>query len=770
MTEYNAPSLDEGTDDALAPRNDAFPFRSDESIDDLFAYNGDEGSGASAVKEDAADHDAPDRKDGNSQHEGAGASPEGDNGQSRNRGASRQNGEVPHESGNGQNQSDAVGLGNDATPKKSDDVNSSDVLFDDLGLPEDLLSAVKELGFSAPTAIQAAAIPILLRGKDVVGVAQTGTGKTAAFALPLLAHIDPEKREVQALVLAPTRELAMQGAQAIESFAAKSRGVDVAAVYGGSSYLPQLKALEGGAQVVVGTPGRIMDLMDRGALRLDAVRYFVLDEADEMLRMGFAEDVEKIASEVPEGRISALFSATMPPPIRRVAERHLSDAEEVTISRPATTVSTVKQMYAVVPERHKIGALARVLAVTEAQAALVFVRTRSTAEDLTIELGARGVATAALSGDVVQKEREKLVARLRDGTLDVLVATDVAARGLDVDRIGLVVNFDVPRETDTYVHRIGRTGRAGRTGESITFVTPKERPRLRRIEKQTGSRMEQIELPTPAEVSKLRARRTVEQAMARVAKGRLWVYEEILEDFVAEQAKAAAQSDSGAHLDSHEHGSDSYSQLDSLDSHPRSDSGSQRDSHAQAGPVSLETLTMALLALAVRDPGPVAGEEPERLTEDFGSEREGRPRKERQPRRQMKNSVRYRVEVGHKDRVKPGAIVGALTHEGGLSGSDLGHIDIFPTFSLVEIGVPLSPEARKRISQARVSGRALKISEDRGPGGFRDDAGRGRPRRDSDYSDRGRSRGDRGSRYDRTTRDERGFKHDRRGRAGRGNR
>lgn len=767
MTEYNAPSLDEGTGGALAPRNDSFPFRSDESIDGLFAYDGGEGSSASASKEDAAGRDAADRKDGSSTHEGAGASPEGDNGQSRNRGASHQSSEVSHKSGSGHNQSGAVAPGNDAAAKKPGDVNSSDVLFDDLGLPEDLLAAVKELGFSTPTAIQAAAIPILLRGKDVVGVAQTGTGKTAAFALPLLAHIDPDKREVQALVLAPTRELAMQGAQAIESFAAKSRGVDVAAVYGGSSYLPQLRALEGGAQVVVGTPGRIMDLMDRGALRLDSVRYFVLDEADEMLRMGFAEDVEKIASEVPEGRISALFSATMPPPIRRVAERHLSDAEEVTISRPATTVSTVKQMYAVVPERHKIGALARVLAVTEAQAALVFVRTRSTAEDLTIELGARGVATAALSGDVVQKEREKLVARLRDGTLDVLVATDVAARGLDVDRIGLVVNFDVPRETDTYVHRIGRTGRAGRTGESITFVTPKERPRLRRIEKQTGSRMEQIELPTPAEVSKLRARRTVEQAMARVAKGRLWVYEEILEDFVAEQAKAAAQSAPGADLDSHEHGAGSYSQHDS---HPLSDPGSQLDSKDQAGPVSLETLTMALLALAVRDPGPVAGEEPERLTEDFGSEREGRPRKERQPRRQMKNSVRYRVEVGHKDRVKPGAIVGALTHEGGLSGSDLGHIDIFPTFSLVEIGVPLSPEARKRISQARVSGRALKISEDRGPGGFRDDAGRGRPRRDSDYSDRGRSRGDRGSRYDRTTRDERGFKHDRRGRAGRGHR
>ena len=506
----------------------------------------------------------------------------------------------------------------------------------------------------------------------------------------------------------------MQGAEAVESFASRSRGLDVVAVYGGSPYGPQLRALEHGAQVVVGTPGRIMDLMDRGALLLDAVRYFVLDEADEMLRMGFADDVETIASDLPAERISALFSATMPPAIRRVAERHLRDPEEVTISRPATTVSTVRQTFAVVPERNKVSALARVLAVTEADAALVFVRTRSTAEDLAVELGARGVASAALSGDVVQKEREKLVARLREGTLDVLVATDVAARGLDVERIGIVVNFDVPRETDTYVHRVGRTGRAGRSGEALTFVTPKERPRLRRIERQTGSRMEQVELPTLAEVSRLRAERTIDRAIARHAKGRLSVYRDVLRSFEAAQAEAAE-------------------------------------------PLPQDELLVSLLALAVRDPGPVAGEEPERLTVDVSPERgEGRRQRDRGPhqRKPLDNAVRYRVEVGHRDRVKPGAIVGALTHEGGLRGSDLGHIDIYPTFSLVEIGVPLTAEARERIFAARVSGRALRITEDRGPGGRADGEGRSHRRKNTHFKDDARSNGRDAHRFDREGRRE----------------
>ena len=601
-----------------------------------------------------------------------------------------------------------------AAQERGHDVNASDRDFADLGLPEDLLAAVTDRGFASPTAVQASAIPLLLEGRDVVGVAQTGTGKTAAFALPLLAHIDADDPRVQALVLTPTRELAMQGAEAVESFASRSRGLDVVAVYGGSPYGPQLRALEHGAQVVVGTPGRIMDLMDRGALLLDAVRYFVLDEADEMLRMGFADDVETIASDLPAERISALFSATMPPAIRRVAERHLRDPEEVTISRPATTVSTVRQTFAVVPERNKVSALARVLAVTEADAALVFVRTRSTAEDLAVELGARGVASAALSGDVVQKEREKLVARLREGTLDVLVATDVAARGLDVERIGIVVNFDVPRETDTYVHRVGRTGRAGRSGEALTFVTPKERPRLRRIERQTGSRMEQVELPTLAEVSKLRAERTIDRAIARHAKGRLSVYRDVLRSFEAAQAEAAE-------------------------------------------PLPQDELLVSLLALAVRDPGPVAGEEPERLTVDVSPERgEGRRQRDRGPhqRRPLDNAVRYRVEVGHRDRVKPGAIVGALTHEGGLRGSDLGHIDIYPTFSLVEIGVPLTAEARERIFAARVSGRALRITEDRGPGGRADGEGRSHRRKNTHFKDDARSNGRDAHRFDREGRRE----------------
>ncbi len=639
-----------------------------------------------------------------------------------------------------------------------EDINSSGILFGELPLPEDIQTAIADLGFTSPTAIQAEAIPFLMEGRDVLGVAQTGTGKTAAFGLPLLAHINPENSVVQALVLAPTRELAMQGAQAIESFATRSRNVDIVAVYGGSAYGPQLRALENGAQVVVGTPGRIMDLMERGALSLEHVSYFVLDEADEMLRMGFAEAVEEIAQSLPEERISALFSATMPPPIRRIADQYLTDPAEVTISRPASTVSTVHQTFAIVPERHKIGALARVLAVTEADAALVFVRTRATAEDLAIELSVRGVAASALSGDVAQRDREKLVARLREGTLDVLVATDVAARGLDVERIGLVVNFDVPRETDTYVHRIGRTGRAGRSGEALTFVTPRERARLRRIEKTTKSHMEQVELPTPAAVSKLRAQRLVERAVERFANGRLGVYEEVLAAFDHAQAHLRNNATSVEGMDgdvtetAHEEARQPYPQM------------------------SREDLIYALLALGVRDPGPVAGEEPEKLTVDMdereGSRDRGRERGGREHGRKsrpsMAGATRYRVEVGHKDRVKPGAIVGAITAEGGLRGSDLGHIDIFPTFSLVEIGVPLSGEARRRISQARVSGRALRISEDHGPGGRRfaeDEREERYSRREDRYGDRPSSshedrpyrtgRTDRGDYRDRKDREER---------------
>ena len=630
-----------------------------------------------------------------------------------------------------------------------------EITFADLGLPGDLLKAVTDMGFVTPTAIQREAIPVLLAGRDVVGVAQTGTGKTAAFGLPLLDAVDSRDGVVQALVLAPTRELALQSAEAITDMASRSRGLDVVAVYGGAPYGPQIGALKGGAQVVVGTPGRVIDLIDKGALQLDDVRYFVLDEADEMLRMGFAEDVETIAESLPTERRTALFSATMPPAIQAVARQHLHEPVQVEVSRPASTVATVHQTYAVVPFRHKIGAVSRVLAVTDAEAAIVFVRTKSTAEDVAIELAGRGIQAAAISGDVPQRERERLVERLRAGTLDVLVATDVAARGLDVDRIGLVVNFDVPREAEAYVHRIGRTGRAGRHGEAVTFLTPKEKGKLRQIERLTGSRLEEITLPSPADVSEHRARKLLSKAAARHERGRLDMYLPLV-------------SESARELD-----------------------------------IDVEELAATLLALAVGDEGPRrredrGGERPRRarreenldsegtfLSASFEGGREKNRRGERGDRGEGRRSTTrsgrrehegpgtvYRVEVGHRDRVLPGAIVGALANEGGIEGSDIGKIDILQSFSLVTIYADLSPEQLSVMGRATFAGRELRIRPDEGPGhGWSGpNGGERRPKRRDwdDRKDRGERR-DRSERGFRPRRDDgdRGWK-DRDGRGGRG--
>ncbi|WP_263730858.1 DEAD/DEAH box helicase [Cellulomonas sp. SG140] len=553
--------------------------------------------------------------------------------------------------------------------------------FDDLDLPAPLRRAVADLGFTTPSAVQAATIPALLAGRDLVGVAQTGTGKTAAFGLPLLAAIDPELRAVQAVVLTPTRELALQVAEAIESFAQHLPGVSVVAVYGGAPYLPQQRALARGAQVVVGTPGRVLDHLERRTLVLDELRFLVLDEADEMLRMGFAEDVDRVLSSAPERRQMALFSATMPPAIRRVAEQHLVDPAQVTVSRQSSTVTTVRQTYAVVPFRHKTGALARVLAVSDADASIVFVRTREAAEQVGSALVERGVSAAYISGDVAQGEREKIVDRLRSGALDVLVATDVAARGLDVDRIGLVVNFDVPREPEAYVHRIGRTGRAGRAGEALTFVTPAEQSRLRQIERTTRVQLEQVQIPTPAQVSAHRVSALLARADERAALGRLETYRDAI----------------AAHL-SERPGTD------------------------------VAELLAVVAALAVGDEGPAPRPEqgddlddalsrarlvdgPERR----GSEHSSDGGRRRTDSRRADGSTRYRVAVGHRDGVQPNALVGALTNEGGLTGKDLGKIDIFGSFSLVDIPAGLTPEVVERLSRTRVAGRPLRIRLDSGP-------------------------------------------------------
>ena len=539
--------------------------------------------------------------------------------------------------------------------------------FDDLGLPDELLRAVTGLGFRTPTAIQAEAIPALLGGGDITGVAQTGTGKTAAFGLPLLAAIDPTPG-VQALVLCPTRELAIQVAEAITSFASALPAITVVPVYGGTGFLPQRAALKAGAQVVVGTPGRIIDHLERGTLDLSGLRFLVLDEADEMLRMGFAEDVDRILSDAPKNRQTALFSATMPPAIRAIAARHMTDPIDIAVSRQSSTVDAVRQIYAVVPFRDKVDALTRFLQVTEGDAAIVFVRTKEACDQVGGDLIARGLSAAVMNGDVPQKEREKIIERLRDGRLDVLVATDVAARGLDVDRIDLVVNFDAPGEPEAYVHRIGRTGRAGRTGTALTFFTPREMSRLRAIERATRGTLEQITPPSPDEVAAHKAAVVLRKAVERFDAGRLNRQNRMVRDLLAE--------------------------------------------HDLTG----EELAAALLALAAGDDGAEPAPAPEPASFDRDRKTKVRSAAGDRPRTGTTRAAfgrRYRVAVGHRDGVRPAGIVGAITGEGGITGKDLGKIDIYDSYSTVEIGADLSPAALGRISNAKVSGRTLRIEPDR---------------------------------------------------------
>jgi ATP-dependent RNA helicase DeaD len=597
-----------------------------------------------------------------------------------------------------------------AVPALSASTTDSDIealTFADLGLPEALMKAVADLGYTTPSPIQAAAIPALLAGQDITGVAQTGTGKTAAFGLPLLAAMDPSSRDVQALVLTPTRELALQVSEAIETMAKHLPQVRVLAVYGGASFVPQLKALSSGVQVVVGTPGRIIDHLDRGTLKLGNLKFLVLDEADEMLRMGFAEDVENILTNAPKtGRQTALFSATMPPPIKRVADQHMTDPIDIAVSRQSSTVENVRQTYAVIPFSRKTDALARVIEISPADATIVFTRTKDAAENVGSELIARGISAATISGDVAQRERERIVERLRNGQLDVLVATDVAARGLDVDRIDLVVNYDAPGEPETYVHRIGRTGRAGRTGEALTFFTPRETGRLRVIEKLTRQKLIEITLPTASEVSAQRAIKVLTKAAARAEAGNIDSYRTAIETFLTDSPLSVAELASAlAALVAGDTGKQ-VTEPEVLVSGPRGDRP-ERSDRGDRGGRSFD-----------RDRGGDRG------GRSFGSDRgdrfgNDRPRSDRRSERPASDrggrdtsrpsGKRYSIAVGHADGVRPAGIVGAITAEGGLQGRDLGRIDIFDNHSIVEIVGELTPAAFTRIGAARVSGRELRI-------------------------------------------------------------
>jgi len=556
----------------------------------------------------------------------------------------------------------------------SDDLNPG---FEALGLPAELLATLRELGYEAPSPIQAATIPALLAGRDVLGQAQTGTGKTAAFALPVLARLGTAESRPAALVLAPTRELAIQVAEAFHRYASGMPGFHVLPIYGGQAYAPQLNGLRRAPHVVVGTPGRIIDHLGKGTLRIEQLQTLVLDEADEMLRMGFIDEVREVMERIPATCQKALFSATMPDPIRRIAERHLSEAEHITIRSKTTTAANIRQRYWMVSGLHKLDALTRILEVEEFDAMIVFARTRIATEQLAQRLEARGFSAAALNGDVPQKHREQIVERLKRGEIDILAATDVAARGLDVERISHVVNYDIPHDTEAYVHRIGRTGRAGRSGEAILFVAPRERGMLRAIERATRQPIEAMTLPTVGDVN---AQRQV-RFQARI--------------------KAALESDE---LDA---GRETVQQsIGALD-------------------VSIEDLAAALALMARGSAPNLSAERAPAEPSSAGFEGRHGTRHDRHreaPARRVARAdsgrdgdlVSYRVEVGARHGVKPGNIVGAIANEADLDAGQIGRIDIQQEFSIVDLPARLDPEVIEHLRGVRVAGRPLLLRLDDG--------------------------------------------------------
>jgi ATP-dependent RNA helicase DeaD len=530
--------------------------------------------------------------------------------------------------------------------------------FDALGLHAGLVQALREVGYETPTPIQAATIPVLLRGADLLGQAQTGTGKTAAFALPMLSRLELAQRAPQALVLVPTRELAIQVAEAFQKYAAHLPGFHVLPIYGGQSYTPQLQALRRGTHVIVGTPGRIMDHLERGTLALEGVRCVVLDEADEMLAMGFIDAIDAILARTPRDKQVALFSATLPAAIRQIAQRHLRSPQQITIRGSTTTAAGIHQRYWLVSGLHKLDALTRILEVEPFEAMLVFVRTKQATVELAERLVARGFAAAALNGDIQQSQRERTIAQLKAGAIDILVATDVAARGLDVERIGHVVNFDVPHDPESYVHRIGRTGRAGRSGQAILFIAPRERSMLRAIERATRQPIEAMNLPTQDDVNQRRIARFKQRIAGALNQGASGPYRAIVEEFARE---------SGAEL---------------LD--------------VAAAIASLAQGRSALLLGGAAAPPQAAPDE--------GAVR---PRRAGHRAARFAPQQTYRLEVGRAHGVQPGNLVGAIANEADLDGSQINGIDIQQEHSFVRLPAGMPAQVLERLALVRVKGRAL---------------------------------------------------------------
>ena len=549
--------------------------------------------------------------------------------------------------------------------------------FNQLDLSKPLLKALNEIGYETPSPIQAETIPLLLDGRDIIGQAQTGTGKTAAFALPFLSNIELKQKEPQIMVLAPTRELAIQVAEAFQTYAKHIKGFHVLPIYGGQDYRGQIRSLERGVHVVVGTPGRVMDHMRRGTLKLNKLSALVLDEADEMLRMGFIDDVEWILEQTPAERQIALFSATMPTQIRRIATKYLSNPEQITIKTKTTTVDTIRQRFWPVSGVHKLDALTRILEAEDFDAMIIFVRTKNSTVELADKLEARGYAAAPINGDVVQKLRERAIDNLKKGKLDILVATDVAARGLDVPRISHVVNYDVPHDTESYVHRIGRTGRAGRKGDAILFVAPREKRMLQAIERATKQKIALMELPSTEMINDKRIEKFKQRITDTLAKEDQGLFPQMIEQYQQEYnvpaldiAAALAQLLQG----------DTPLLLQNKPQRKSKENWDKIDSSSRGKPSRNE-----------RD-------------------RKPRDRAARKDAPVEEGMERYRLEVGHNHDVMPGNIVGAIANEADIESKFIGRINIHDEYSLVDLPEGMPKEMLNDLKKVWVSGQQLRIS------------------------------------------------------------
>ncbi len=557
--------------------------------------------------------------------------------------------------------------------------------FNDLGLSPAILKSIQENGYEQPSPIQEASIPPILAGKDVLGQAQTGTGKTAAFALPIISGLDMQAKHVQVLVLTPTRELAIQVAEAFQSYARHIDGFHVLPIYGGQSYDIQLRKLKRGVQVVVGTPGRVMDHMRRKTLKLDELNTLVLDEADEMLRMGFIDDVDWILSHTPKDRQIALFSATMPKEVKKVAVNHLHQPVDIKIETKTTTAKNIKQRYWMVSGMKKLEALTRVLEVEDFDGVLIFVRTKMATEELAEKLQARGFSAEALNGDMVQKQRERLVSKLKNGSIDILIGTDVVARGLDVDRISHVINYDIPYDTESYVHRIGRTGRAGRSGEAILFISRREQRMLRMIEKATNQPIESMTIPTVADINDNRMMRFKNQIIETLAAKDLSIYQQLVDEF--EQETDFSPKQIAAALAYMIHGDKGMLLTETKGERHERNKGiktSEQDSRSESG--QPHRRTQRNIDNDFIDPTPV----PLNAHPDIKMER-------------------FQLSVGRKHGVRPSNIVGMICNEAELDRDYVGQIDIYEHVTTVDLPADMPKEILSLLWGGRICGRKSEI-------------------------------------------------------------